>query len=112
MADALGLHPRSALLATDPVAVITGAVRSTFHVIVLDVVAVLFVLSVAVNVLVCDREQPSLLTLPSLEVTVGAPQLSEADAEPRAAIISPAEGLHPNVNVVPEAEIVGGVGSK
>ena len=37
-----------------------GAVTSNVHVTVLDVVAVLLVLSVAVNVLVCERPQPVL----------------------------------------------------
>ena len=89
--------------------VIDGGVLSSIQLNVLDVVAVPFVLSVAVNVLVCEREQPSLLILPSIDVTVGVPQLSEADAEPNAASIADTEGLHPNVVVVPFAEIVGGV---
>ena len=36
-----------------------------------------------------------LLTLPSLEETVGVPQASDALAVPNALFISPAEGLHP-----------------
>ena len=49
---ALGLHPRSALLAVDPVAVITGAVMSNVQVMVRDALAVLLQASVAVHVLV------------------------------------------------------------
>jgi hypothetical protein len=47
--------------------------------------------SLAVHVLVCVRAQPSLVTLPSLEVTVGMPQASVAVAVPSAASISPAK---------------------
>jgi hypothetical protein len=89
--------------------VIDGGVLSSIQLNVLDVVAVPFVLSVAVNVLVCEREQPSLLILPSIDVTVGVPQLSEADAEPNAAFIADADGLHPNDVVVPDADISGSV---
>jgi hypothetical protein len=65
--------------------------------------------SLAVNVLVWLRAQVELKTPPSLAVTVVAPQLSVAEAEPSAALISDADGLQPNVNAVPVAVIVGGV---
>ena len=52
-----GLHPNALLL---PVAVMVGAVRSSVHVAVRDVVAVLPHTSVAVNVLTCVRKQPLL----------------------------------------------------
>ena len=48
---AVGLQPRSPLLAIDPVAVITGAVRSEVQVIVRDALAVFRHASVAVHVL-------------------------------------------------------------
>src|SRR5688572_25761917 len=56
----------------------TGAVRSAVHVTVLDAVEVLPQKSLAVNVLVCERLHPLLLTLPSLVDTVGTPQASDA----------------------------------
>ena len=49
---ALGLHPRSALFAVEPVAVITGAVISNVQVMVRDALAVLLHASDAVHVLV------------------------------------------------------------
>jgi len=52
-----GLHPSARLL---PDAVIVGAVISTVHATVRNVVDVLPHKSVAVNVLVCDRKQPLL----------------------------------------------------
>jgi hypothetical protein len=48
-------------------------------------------------------------TVPSLCVTVVGPQASVAEAEPSAALRSPADGLHPSVVPVPFAVIVGGV---
>ena len=65
--------------------------------------------SVAVNVLVCERAQPSLSTFASLEVTVDEPHASVDDAVPNAALISDADGLQPNVNVVPPVITSGGV---
>lgn len=47
--------------------------------------------------------------LPSLEVRVVVPQASVADAVPRAALISPADGLQPSIVVVPPVVIDGGV---
>ena len=66
----------------------------------------------AVNVLVCDREHPLLDTEPSLDVTVGVLTASVAVAVPSASLIAPAEGLQPNVNVVPPAVIVGAARSR
>src|SRR5688500_1793045 len=66
----------------------TGAVRSAVHVTVLDAVEVLPQKSLAVNVLVCERLHPLLLTLPSLVDTVGTPQASVAVAVPSALLIS------------------------
>src|SRR6185503_15647913 len=68
--------------------------------------------SLAVNVLVCERAQPLLVTLPSLCVTVVVPQASVAEAEPSARPISLADGLHPSDVAVPLAVIVGGVVSE
>jgi hypothetical protein len=73
-----------------------GGVTSDVQVTVRDAVAVLPHASLAVNVLVCDREQPSLLTPPSLGVIVGWLHASVALAVPKAPVISEAAGLHPN----------------
>jgi hypothetical protein len=105
---AVGLHPSVVVV---PPVVITGGVRSEIHIIVLDAVAVLPQPSMAVHVLVCERSHPLLVTAPSEEFTVGVPQASEADAVPRAALISAAVGLHPSVVVVPPVVIAGGVRS-
>ena len=72
-------------------------------------VDVLLHASFAVNVLVCERLQLVLCTAPSDDVTVGVLTASVAVAVPSAAFISDAEGLQPNVSVVPVASIVGGV---
>src|SRR5688572_10032233 len=95
---AAGLQP--SVVAVPPV-VSTGDVRSAVHVTVLDAVAELPQASLPVNVLVCEREQPLLVTLPSLEDTVGVAQASVAVAVPNALLISLAAGLHPSVVVVP-----------
>ena len=94
-----------------PVAVIDGGVTSAVQVTVLEVVAVLPQASTAVKVLVWVNEHPVELTAPSLWLIVGEPQASVAVAEPRAALISDAVGLHANVVVVPLAVIEGGVTS-
>src|SRR6266496_4330751 len=106
----VGLHPR-APLAGVPVAVIVGAVTSTVHVAVREAVAVLPQASVAVNVLVCERLHPLLITSPVTEVTVGVLHASVAVAEPRAASIAADVGLHPRAPLagVPVAVIVGAV---
>ena len=57
IAAEVGLHP-SDPFAGVPVAVIVGAVISSVHVVVLDVVAVFPHISVAVHVLVCERKHP------------------------------------------------------
>jgi hypothetical protein len=49
------------------------------------------------------------MTAPSENVGVTEPQLSVAVAEPSAASICAAVGLHPNDNVVPVAVITGAV---
>jgi len=71
------------------------------------VVAVLPHASVAVNVLICVRLHPDELTVPSADVIVGVLQLSVAVADPSAAFISDAAGLHPNDVPVPLAVITG-----
>ena len=73
----------------------TGAVTSTLHVTVLEIVAVLLHASLAVNVLVCERPQTLLITAPSDEVIVTAPH-------PSVAVAVPSEpdgfaGLHPKL---------------
>ena len=103
-----GLQPSVVVV---PAAVIDGAALSAVHVIVLDAVAVLPQASLAVNVLVCEREQLLLVTLPSLEVIVVLPQASVAVAVPNAALISAADGLQPRVVVVPLVVITGAVTS-
>ena len=50
-----------------------------------------------------------LLTAPSVALNDGAPQLSDADAVPSAALIAAVDGLQPSVVVVPVAVSVGGV---
>jgi hypothetical protein len=52
-----------------------------------------------------------LLTLPSLEDTVGVPHASVAVAVPNAPLIAPAEGLHPSDVPVPPVVNTGGVTS-
>jgi len=75
--------------------VITAAVISEVQVAVLESVAILPQPSVAVNVLVCDLEHPVEITAPSLVLTVGIPQASDALALPSAALIAAPDGLHP-----------------
>jgi hypothetical protein len=60
---AAGLHPS---VNDVPPVVRTGGVTSAVHVTVRDAVDVLPQKSLAVNVLVCEREQPVLPTGPSL----------------------------------------------
>src|SRR5215204_7463775 len=108
MSPADGLHPS---VNEPPPVVNTGAVRSAIQFTVRDAVEVLPQASLAVNVLVCVRAQPSLVTVPSLEDTVGTPQASVAVAVPRAPFISPAEGLHPSDVPVPPVVNTGAVTS-
>jgi len=74
-------------------------------------VAVLPQTSVAVNVRTCVRKHPLLSTGPLEEVTAGVPQLSVADAEPRAALMAEEDGLQPSCPFagVPVAVIVGAI---
>ena len=67
---------------------------SLVHLTVLDVVDVLLQASLAINVLVLERSQPVLCTVPSLEVIVTAPHASVAVAVPSEA--SGLTGLHPS----------------
>jgi len=105
---AAGLHPSVVVV---PPIVNTKTVTSAVHVTVLDAVEVLPQKSLAVNVLVCERLHPLLLTGPSLEDTVGVPQASVAVAVPSALLISLAAGLHPRVVVVPPVVSTGAVTS-
>ena len=73
-----------------------GPVLSEVHVTVLDMVADLPHPSVAVNVLVCEREQLLLLVLPSLCVMDAVLHPSVAVALPNAVVISLARGLQPS----------------
>ena len=72
----------------------TGGVRSSVHVAVLDIVAVLPHASLAVKVLVCERLQPLLTTGPSLDMYDGTLHASVAVAPSSAAVIALALGLH------------------
>ena len=95
---ASGLQPK---VKPVPPVVMVGAVRSSVHVVVLDAVDVLPHASLAIHVLVCDREQPVLTTAPSLCNKVVAPHASVAVAVPRAAFIDEATGLQPRDVAVP-----------
>jgi len=106
MAADVGLHPSGASL---PLAVIMGAVTSSVQVAVLDVVAVLPHMSVAVHDLICDLIHPLLLIDPVFVVTVGVPHPSVALALPNAASIADDAGLHPRGVLLPLAVSVGGV---
>jgi len=108
MADVDGLHPSGVLL---PFTVIVGPVTSSVHAAVRDEVTVLPQASDAVNVLVCERKHPLLLTEPVVVATVGVPQASVAVALPSAASIAAAVGLHPSGASLPEAVSVGAVRS-
>jgi len=81
------------------------------HVTVEEAVAELPQPSEAVNVLVCEAEQPLDCTGPSVTVTDGVPHAAVAVADPRAALISATEGLQPRVGVAPVIIIVGGLGA-
>jgi hypothetical protein len=77
-----------------------GGILSSVHVTVLAAVDVLPQPSLAVNVLVCEREQSVLDTDPSLDVIVGSPHASVAVAVPSAVVMALDEGLHPSGTVV------------
>ena len=108
ISEATGLHARVNVV---PPVVITGGVLSLVQVTVRETVEVLPQPSIAVQILVCERLQLLLVTVPSFEVTVGVPHASVAVAVPSAALISVAAGLHPRVVAVPPVVMVGGVTS-
>jgi hypothetical protein len=89
----------------------TGGVLSAVHVTVLAAVAELPQPSEAVNVLTCDLEHAVELTAPSVNVTIGVLQAAVAVAEPSAAVISEADGLHPRVTKAGVIIIVGALGA-
>ena len=80
---AVGLQPSDVAAAS----VITGGVVSSVQVTVRVAVPVLPQASVELNVRVCERVQPLLLTALSEADTVTGPQLSVAVAVPSAAVI-------------------------
>jgi hypothetical protein len=88
-----------------------GPLRSRIHVTVVEAVAELPQPSEAVKVLVCDAEQEVVTTGPSETITAGVLQAAVAVAEPRAALISEADGLQPRVATAPVIIIVGGLGT-
>ena len=88
-----------------------GAVLSLVHVTVLAAVTELPQPSEAVNVLIWDLKHPLVLIAPSLDVTIGVLQAAVAVAEPSAAVISEADGLHPRVTKAGVIIIVGGLGA-
>jgi hypothetical protein len=94
ISEATGLHPRASVV---PFALIVGGVRSAVHETVRDVVEVLPHPSVAVKILVCEAVHPTVLTGPSDDVIVGAPQASVAVAVANAVLIAVDVGLHPRV---------------
>src|SRR5215203_634121 len=108
ISEAEGLQPRVVVV---PLAVMDGPLRSRVHVTVAAAVAELPQPSEAVKVLICDAEHEVVVTGPSETVTDGDPQAAVAVAEPRAALISEAEGLQPSVGVAPVIIIVGGLGA-
>src|SRR6187402_679316 len=63
------------------------------------------------NVLTCENAQPVELTAPSVNVTIGVLHAAVAVAEPKAALISEAEGLQPRVTEAGVIIIVGGLGA-
>src|SRR6185436_707877 len=108
ISEAEGLHPNVRVV---PLVVIVGGTRSLVHVTVAEAVAELPQPSAALKVLVCDREQPLDCTCPSVTITAGVPQAAVAVAEPRAALISEAEGLQPSAGIAPVIIIAGGLGA-
>jgi hypothetical protein len=88
-----------------------GGVLSLVHVTVLAAVAELPQPSEAMNVLICDREHTVEVTAPSVNVTIGVLQAAVAVADPSAAVISEAAGLHPRVTKAGVIIIAGGLGA-
>jgi len=107
ISEAKGLQPK---VVTVPVAVMTGAIRSEVQLTVLIAVAELPQPSEAINVLTCEKAQPLDCTAPSVNVTIGVLQAAVAVADPRAAVISEAEGLHPRVTEAGVIIMVGALG--
>ena len=103
-----GLQPRVAVV---PLAVMDGPLRSRIHVTVVEAVAELPQPSEAENVLVCEALHEVVVTGPSETITAGVLQAAVAVAEPRAAVISEADGLQPSVATAPVIIIVGGLGT-
>ena len=89
----------------------TGGVRSAVHETVLTAVAELPQPSEAMKVLICDWVQPLVCTAPSVKVRIGVLHAAVAVADPRAALISEAEGLQPRVTEAGVTIIVGGLGA-
>jgi hypothetical protein len=106
MSEAEGLHPS---VTEAGVTIIVGGLGALVQLTVLDTVAVLPQPSIAKNVLVCEALQEVVDIVPSVNVIVGVPQPSVAAADPRAALISEAEGLQPSDVAVPVAVMTGGV---
>jgi hypothetical protein len=94
-----------------PLAVMDGPLRSRIHVTVVEAVAELPQPSEAVKVLVCDALHEVVVIGPSETITAGVLQAAVAVAEPRAALISVADGLQPRVATAPVIIIVGGFGT-
>jgi len=103
-----GLQPRVGIA---PVIIITGGLGALVQVTVVEVVAVLPHPSMAEYVLVSEAEQEVVTIVPSLNVRVGVPQPSVAEAVPRAAVIADEVGLQPRVFIAPDMVITGGVRS-
>jgi hypothetical protein len=108
ISEAEGLQPRVVVV---PLAVMDGPLRSRIQVTVEEAVAELPQPSEAVKVLVCEAEHEVVVTGPSETVTDGVLHAAVAVAEPRAALISEAEGLQPSAGVTPVIIIVGGLGA-
>ena len=106
ISEAEGLQPS---VATAPVIIIAGGLGTLVHVTVVEAVAVLPHASIAENVLVREAEQEVVTIVPSLNVRVGVPQPSVADAVPSAAVIADEVGLQPRVVIAPVMMIDGGV---
>src|SRR6185369_1230931 len=102
-----GLQPNVKVV---PVAVITGAIVSSVHVMVLNTAsAALLQASDAFQVRVCEREHPVAVTVEVVAEGVTGPQASVAVAVPSAASITAGVGLQPRVSVVPVAVITGAI---
>jgi hypothetical protein len=91
--------------------VMDGGVLSLVQVTVLAAVAELPQPSEAVNVLICEALHALVVTGPSVKLMTGTPHAAVVVAEPRAAVISEAEGLQPRVTKAGVIIIVGGLGA-